>query len=47
LLVGILLTGNRRDLMGRWINSLRSRIWMIITIVLMTIAAVGVVVTSR
>jgi Mn2+/Fe2+ NRAMP family transporter len=47
LLVGILLTGNRRDLMGRWINSLRSRIWMIVTIVLMTIAAVGVVVTSR
>jgi Mn2+/Fe2+ NRAMP family transporter len=47
LLVGILLTANRRDLMGRWINGRASRIWMAITIVLMSIAAIGVVVTSR
>jgi Mn2+/Fe2+ NRAMP family transporter len=46
LLVGILLTANRRDLMGRWINGLTSRIWMLLTIVLMTLAAIGVVVTS-
>ncbi len=47
LLVGVLLTGNRRDLMGRWINGRTSRIWLIITIVLMTVAALGVVVTAR
>jgi NRAMP (natural resistance-associated macrophage protein)-like metal ion transporter len=46
LLVGILLTANRRDIMGKWINSNRSRIWMIVTIALMTLAAVGVVVTA-
>jgi len=32
--------------MGRWINGLTSRIWMLLTIVLMTLAAIGVVVTS-
>jgi Mn2+/Fe2+ NRAMP family transporter len=47
LLIGVLLTGNRVDLMGRWCNSLRSQIWLWITIVLMTIAAIGVVVTSH
>lgn len=47
LLVGVLLTANRRDLMGRWINGRASRIWLWITIVLMTIAAFGVVVTAR
>jgi NRAMP (natural resistance-associated macrophage protein)-like metal ion transporter len=47
LLVGVLLTANRRDLMGRWVNGRASRVWLIITIVLMAIAAIGVVVTSR
>ena len=47
LLAGILLTGNRRDLMGRWINGRWSRIWLVITIVLMTFAAIGVVVTAH
>ena len=47
LLIGILLTANRRDLMGRWINGPMSRIWLGITIVLMTIAAIGVVVTAH
>jgi NRAMP (natural resistance-associated macrophage protein)-like metal ion transporter len=46
LLVGILLTANRRDLMGLWTNGRTSRIWLVITIALMTIAAIGVVVTS-
>jgi NRAMP (natural resistance-associated macrophage protein)-like metal ion transporter len=47
LLVGILLTANRADIMGRWINGRASRIWLVITIVLMTVAAIGVVVTAR
>ncbi|HEY5349128.1 MAG TPA: Nramp family divalent metal transporter [Candidatus Lustribacter sp.] len=47
LLIGVLLTANRRDLMGRWINGRASRIWLVITIVLMTIAAIGVVFTSH
>jgi NRAMP (natural resistance-associated macrophage protein)-like metal ion transporter len=47
LLVGVLLTANRRDLMGRWTNGRRSRIWLIVTIVLMTVAAIGVVVTAH
>ncbi|HTW84585.1 MAG TPA: divalent metal cation transporter [Candidatus Sulfotelmatobacter sp.] len=46
LLVGIFLTGNRRDLMGRWINGRGSRIWIGITIVLMSVAAIGLVVTA-
>lgn len=47
LLIGVLLTANRRDLMGRWINGRLSRIWLIVTIALMTVAAVGVVVTAH
>jgi NRAMP (natural resistance-associated macrophage protein)-like metal ion transporter len=47
LLAGVLLTANRRELMGRWTNGRLSRIWMTITIVLMTIAAAGVVITAR
>ena len=47
LLAGVLLTGNRRDLMGRWINGRWSRVWLVITIVLMTLAAIGVVVTAH
>jgi NRAMP (natural resistance-associated macrophage protein)-like metal ion transporter len=46
LLIGVLLTGNRRELMGEWINGRRSQFWLIVTIVLMAIAAIGVVVTS-
>jgi Mn2+/Fe2+ NRAMP family transporter len=46
LLIGVLLTSNRKDLMGKWTNGRASRIWLIITIVLMTIAAIGVVVTA-
>jgi Mn2+/Fe2+ NRAMP family transporter len=46
LLIGIVLTGNRADLMGRWCNGRRSQIWLWITIALMTVAAIGVVLTS-
>jgi NRAMP (natural resistance-associated macrophage protein)-like metal ion transporter len=46
LLIGVLITSNRRDLMGRWINGRSSRIWLVVTIGLMTIAAFGVVVTA-
>jgi NRAMP (natural resistance-associated macrophage protein)-like metal ion transporter len=47
LLVGILLTGNRHAVMGRWVNGRRSQAWMSVTIVLMTFAAIGVIVTSH
>jgi NRAMP (natural resistance-associated macrophage protein)-like metal ion transporter len=46
LLIGVVLTGNSADMMGRWRNGLRSQIWLWITIVLMTVAAIGVVLTS-
>jgi NRAMP (natural resistance-associated macrophage protein)-like metal ion transporter len=46
LLIGVLLTSNRHDLMGQWINGHISRIWLIVTIVLMSVAAIGVVVTA-
>jgi NRAMP (natural resistance-associated macrophage protein)-like metal ion transporter len=46
LLVGILLTANRGAVMGEWINRRWSQIGMVVTIVLMTFAAVGVVATS-
>ena len=47
LLIGVLLTANSSALMGRWINGRASRVWLWITIVLMTLAAVGVVATAR
>lgn len=47
LLIGILLTGNQRALMGKWRNGRASNAWMVVTIVLMSIAAVGLVVTAR
>ena len=47
LLIGVVLTGNSADMMGRWRNGLRSQIWLWITIVLMTVAAIGVVITSH
>lgn len=46
LLVGVLLTANDKKVMGRWTNGLWSRVWLIVTIVLMGCAAIGVVVTS-
>jgi NRAMP (natural resistance-associated macrophage protein)-like metal ion transporter len=46
LLAGVLLTANRPDVMGRWINGLWSRVWMWLTIGLMAFAAVGTVLTS-
>jgi Mn2+/Fe2+ NRAMP family transporter len=47
LLIGVLLTGNRHAVMGRWVNGRRSQAWLCVTIVLMTFAAIGVVVTSH
>jgi NRAMP (natural resistance-associated macrophage protein)-like metal ion transporter len=47
LLAGVLLTANRRDLMGRWINGRTSQVWMVLTIALMTFAAIGTVITSH
>jgi Mn2+/Fe2+ NRAMP family transporter len=46
LLAGVLLTANRSSVMGRWTNGVWSRVWMIVTIVLMGCAALGVVITS-
>jgi Mn2+/Fe2+ NRAMP family transporter len=46
LLAGVLLTANRSSVMGQWTNGFWSRVWMIVTIVLMGCAAIGVVVTS-
>ena len=46
LLIGVLLTANSTALMGQWINGNVSRCALVITIILMTIAAIGVVVTS-
>jgi Mn2+/Fe2+ NRAMP family transporter len=46
ILIGVLLTANSAKLMGEWINGRTSRWVLVITIIFMTIAAVGVVVTS-
>jgi Mn2+/Fe2+ NRAMP family transporter len=46
LLIGIALTGNHAKLMGRWRNGLASNAWIVLTIVLMGIAAIGVLVTA-
>jgi NRAMP (natural resistance-associated macrophage protein)-like metal ion transporter len=46
ILIGVLLTANSVELMGQWINGRASRWGLVITIIFMTIAAVGVVVTS-
>lgn len=46
LLVGILITANRGAIMGEWVNRRWSQIWLVVTIVLMTLAAIGVVVSS-
>ena len=47
LLIGVLRTANRNQLMGSWTNGRASQFWLAVTIVLMTLAAIGVVVTSR
>ncbi len=47
LLIGVLCTGNSAATMGRWRNGRRSQIWLWITIGLMTVAAIGVVLTSH
>lgn len=46
LLVGIAITGNHGKLMGRWRNGRGSNIWMVVTILLMSAAAVGLIVTG-
>jgi NRAMP (natural resistance-associated macrophage protein)-like metal ion transporter len=46
LLIGIALTGNHREMMGRWRNGRASNAWIVITIVLMAAAAIGLVVTA-
>lgn len=45
LLIAIAITSNRRVLMGEWRSGRVSNMWMIATIVLMTLAAIGLVVT--
>ncbi len=46
LLIGIVIVGNHRRMMGTWRNKRASNAWMIVTIVLMACAAIGVVVTA-
>ncbi|HEX3464618.1 MAG TPA: divalent metal cation transporter [Candidatus Elarobacter sp.] len=46
LLIGIVLAGNHREMMGRWRNGRASNAWMIVTIVLMGAAAIGFVLTA-
>ncbi|MBV9408554.1 MAG: divalent metal cation transporter, partial [Candidatus Eremiobacteraeota bacterium] len=46
LLIGIAVTANRRELMGRWCNGRASNAWIALTIVLMAAAAIGLVVTA-
>ncbi len=46
LLIGIVVTANRRDVMGRWKNGRGSNAVMLVTIVLMAAAAIGLVLTA-
>jgi NRAMP (natural resistance-associated macrophage protein)-like metal ion transporter len=46
LLVGVALAGNNATMMGKWRNGFASNAWMVVTIALMAIAAVGLVVTA-
>lgn len=46
LLIGIAVTGSRRDLMGRWRNTRLQNVWMTVTIAVMAAAALGVVLTA-
>jgi Mn2+/Fe2+ NRAMP family transporter len=46
MLIGIVLTGNRHDLMGRWRNRFGSQFWMWLTIAVMGAAAIGLLLTA-
>ena len=46
LLIGIAIAGNHRKLMGRWRNGRAANVWIVVTIVLMTAAALGMIVTT-
>jgi NRAMP (natural resistance-associated macrophage protein)-like metal ion transporter len=46
LLVGITLAGNHRSMMGKWRNRLAANVWMVLTITLMSLAAIGLVLTA-
>lgn len=46
LMIGVLLTAMRSDVMGKWRNGALSNAWMIATIVLMGAAAIGLVLTA-
>ena len=46
ILIGVTLAGNHRVLMGKWRNRRSANVWMFITIVLMSVAAIGLVVTA-
>jgi NRAMP (natural resistance-associated macrophage protein)-like metal ion transporter len=46
LMVGIAVVGNKRTLMGTFRNGRAANVWIVITIVLMTLAAIGLVVTA-
>jgi Mn2+/Fe2+ NRAMP family transporter len=46
LMIGIVVAGNHREMMGKWRNGRASNAWMVVTITLMACAAVGVVVTQ-
>ena len=44
LLIGIAVVANHRKLMGRWKNGRASNVWIIVTIVLMALAALGLMI---
>jgi len=46
LLVGVALTGNNATMMGKWRNGFTSNAWMVLTIALMALAAIGLIVTA-
>ena len=46
LLIGIVIAGSHKKMMGKWRNGRASNAWMIATIVMMAAAAVGVIVTT-
>lgn len=46
LIVGITIAGNKRELMGEFRNGWAENIWAVLTIVLMSLAAIGLIVTA-
>jgi Mn2+/Fe2+ NRAMP family transporter len=46
LLIGIALAGNHPTMMGRWRNGRGANVWIGITVVLMTLAAIGLLITA-